>query len=114
MGVSQAVVTTTSMELTPARVTFDGVDLGGTLGNVVIKPVFAKNGEIKSDQTGSDTVLDRRVTGTSCTVETIINRCGVMRRPDSRRIVAVSVSQPIRSLLPKPVAGNLCSCNYMQ
>lgn len=68
MGVSFANVTPTNMELTPMRVTFDGVDLGGTLGNVVVSTKFAK-AEIKADQLGT-TVLDRRVSGIEITVTT--------------------------------------------
>lgn len=65
---SYATVTTSSMELTPMRVTFDGADLGGTLGNVVIAAKYAKS-EIKADQSGS-TVRDRRVSGVEITVTT--------------------------------------------
>lgn len=65
---SNAVVTTSSMELTPMRVTFNGVDLGGTLANVVINAKYSKS-EIKADQSGS-TVRDRRVSGIEVTVTT--------------------------------------------
>lgn len=65
---SQAVVTTSSMELTPMRVTFDGVDLGGTLSSVVISAKFSKS-SILADQSGS-TVRDRRVSGVEVTVTT--------------------------------------------
>jgi hypothetical protein len=56
------------MELTPMRVTFDGVDLGGTLSNVVISAKYAKS-NILADQSGS-TVRDRRVSGIEITVTT--------------------------------------------
>lgn len=65
---SYATVTTSSMELTPMRVTFDGVDLGGTLSNVVISSKYAKS-NILADQSGS-TVRDRRVSGIEITVTT--------------------------------------------
>lgn len=65
---SNAVVTTSSMELTPMRVTFNGVDLGGTLANVVINAKYSKS-EIKADQSGS-TIRDRRVSGIEVTVTT--------------------------------------------
>ena len=65
---SNAVVTTSSMELTPTRVTYNGVDLGGTLGNVVVNAKYVKS-EIKADQSGS-TVRDRRVSGIEVTVTT--------------------------------------------
>jgi hypothetical protein len=58
------------MELSPCRVKFNGIDLGGTLDNVVVRPAFSK-AEIKSDQLG-ETVLDRRVSGLSIQVETAI------------------------------------------
>jgi hypothetical protein len=65
---SYATVTTSSMELTPMRVTFDGNDLGGTLSNVVISAKYAKS-NIMADQSGS-TVRDRRVSGIEITVTT--------------------------------------------
>ncbi len=54
------------MELTPQRVKWGGVDLGGTLGGVTIEPKYSK-GEIKADQSGT-TVLDRRLNGFECKV----------------------------------------------
>lgn len=68
--VSYAAVDPANMELTPCRVKFGGVDLGGTLGNVVVKPTIEK-AEIKADQFGTS-VLDRRVKGSKITVETIL------------------------------------------
>lgn len=68
MNPSYATVNPNSMELTPCRVTFKGVDLGGTLGNVAIKPVYEK-AEIKADQFGT-TVLNRKVKGVKLTIET--------------------------------------------
>ncbi len=68
MSASDAVVTTSKMELTPMRVTFKGVDLGGTLGNVTITPETEK-AEILADQSGSS-VRDRRVSGFNVTIET--------------------------------------------
>ncbi len=59
-------VTENSMELTPQRVTLNGVDLGGTLDNVVVDLSYSK-GEIKADQFGT-TVLDRRVNGIAAKV----------------------------------------------
>ncbi len=56
------------MELSPCRVKFKGVDLGGTLSSVSIKPVYKKS-EIKADQFG-DSPLDRRVSGLRLTIET--------------------------------------------
>lgn len=68
MPVSNAVVTTSKMELTPMRVSFNGVDLGGTLKNVVVSTEFVK-AELKADQSG-ETVRDRRVSGLKITVTT--------------------------------------------
>jgi len=65
---SFATVTTSSMELTPMRVSLDGTDLGGTLGNVVISAAY-KKANILADQSGS-TVRDRRVSGLEITVTT--------------------------------------------
>lgn len=67
---SYATVTTSNMELSPMRVTFDGLDLGGTLGNVVVSAKYAKS-NILADQSGS-TVRDRRVSGIEITVTTEI------------------------------------------
>lgn len=74
--VSFASVSPANMELTPCRVSFKKqggsfVDLGGTLGNVVVKPKYDK-ADIKADQFGSS-VLDRRVKGLMVTVETQIS-----------------------------------------
>lgn len=77
MAVSFATVDSTKMELTPMRVSFKKpgatayTDLGGTLSNVVVELKYPK-AEIKADQMGSDTVLDRRVKGFVCTVTTEI------------------------------------------
>ena len=65
---SQAVVTTSNMELTPMRVTFDGVDLGGTLGNISFTAKYMK-ANIMADQSGQ-TVRDRRVSGIEVTLTT--------------------------------------------
>ncbi len=73
MAVSFATVTPSNMELTPCQVSWKGpadsvfTDLGGTLGNVSVKMKFDK-AEIKADQFGKS-VLDRRVSGVSATVE---------------------------------------------
>lgn len=72
MPVSFATVATQNMELTPMRVSFgtagSEVDLGGTLGNVVVSVSYNK-AEILSDQSGK-TVRDRRVSGQIYTVTT--------------------------------------------
>lgn len=65
---SQAVVTTSNMELTPMRVTFDGTDLGGTLGNISFTAKYMKS-NILADQSGQ-TVRDRRVSGIEVTLTT--------------------------------------------
>lgn len=68
--VSNATVVTQNMDLGPMRVTFNGVDLGGTLDNVVLSMKYMK-AEIKADQSG-ESVRDRRVSGTEITVTTAI------------------------------------------
>lgn len=68
MSVSFANVQTTNMELTPVRVTYGGVDLGGTLSNAVITAKYTKS-DIKADQSGT-TVRDRRVSGLEINVAT--------------------------------------------
>jgi len=72
--VSFASVDTNNMELTPMKVSFQGpgqstaIDLGGTLGNVVIAMAY-KKADIMADQFGK-TVLDRRVSGIDIKVTT--------------------------------------------
>lgn len=63
---SVASVDPTKMELSPMRVTFDGVDLGGTKEGVTITPARSK-ADITTDQLGT-TVQDRRVSGFNMTV----------------------------------------------
>jgi len=65
---SNAVVTTSNMELTPMRVTYAGLDLGGTMANVSIAAKYSK-ANIVADQSGT-TVRDRRVNGLEITVTT--------------------------------------------
>lgn len=75
---SYATVTTSQMEMTPMRVSFQAplattaVDLGGTLENVVITMSYKKS-ELKADQSGS-TVRDRRVSGIEVKVTTKITQ----------------------------------------
>ncbi len=66
MSLSTATVTPVNMELTPMRVTFNSVDLGGTLSNVVVHVKYNKS-PIHADQFGN-TVLDQRVSGQEMTV----------------------------------------------
>lgn len=71
MPVSFAQTDTAQMELSPAKVIFDGVDMGGTAGNVKVSIQYTK-AEMKIDQTG-ETVVDRRVSGLTCKIETVIS-----------------------------------------
>lgn len=71
MSASNAVVTPGNLTLTPCRVTFNGVDLGATLGNVTISPKYSKV-PLKADQFGDQTDIDYVVNGFSVTVETEI------------------------------------------
>lgn len=66
MSISTATVNPVNMELTPMRVTYNGVDLGGTLSNVAVHVKYSKSA-IKADQFGS-TTLDQRVSGQEMTV----------------------------------------------
>lgn len=68
MPVSYSNVNPANLELTPMRVTFNGVDLGGTLGNVLVTPKYVK-APLMADQYGK-TVLDRRVSAVEITVTT--------------------------------------------
>ena len=68
MPVSYASVNSQNFELTPCRITYDGIDLGGSLGNVKVNITYDK-AEIKADQFGSS-VLDRVNSGINCTIET--------------------------------------------
>lgn len=68
MSNSFATVTPGNLILSPCRVTYKGVDLGATLGNVSIK-VEEALAELKSDQYGS-TFLDKVSSGFKVTVET--------------------------------------------
>lgn len=60
------------LELTPQKVSWNGVDLGATLDGVTIEIKYMK-GEIKADQYGV-TVLDRRLNGTEITVTTALGQ----------------------------------------
>lgn len=68
---SNAVVTTSNMELSPMRVSYAGMDLGGSMGNVVISAKYTK-ATLVADQSGT-TVRDRRVSGVEITVTTELN-----------------------------------------
>lgn len=68
MSASNSVITPGNFELSPCRVKYKGVDIGATLGNVVIKTETAL-AELKSDQLGS-TVIDHRVSGHKFTIVT--------------------------------------------
>lgn len=58
---SFASVNPDNLELSPCRVTYKGVDLGGTSGNVVVKMEQTLS-ELKVDQYGS-TIIDKRTSG---------------------------------------------------
>lgn len=67
-SLSFSTITPGNFELTPCRVNYKGVDLGATVGNVKVS-IKEELAELKSDQLGK-TIIDRRVSGFSCTVET--------------------------------------------
>lgn len=64
---STANVTGSNLELTPMRVTFDGVDLGGTLDGVAVGIQY-KLSDLMADQMGS-TPIDSRISGQEFTVK---------------------------------------------
>jgi hypothetical protein len=68
VSVSQSTITPGNFELSPCRVTYKGVDLGATVGNVKVT-IKEELAELKSDQLGK-TIIDRRVSGFTCTIET--------------------------------------------
>lgn len=70
MGASQSTITVGNFDIGPAQVLFNGIDLGGTSGNVKIKFKYDKK-PLSADQTGSKTALDFAVTGMECSVETM-------------------------------------------
>ena len=82
MTTSFANVTSGNMELTPCRVKFDGIDVGGTKGNVKVSINF-KKADIKADQLG-DTVLDRVVSGAEIKIETILTE---IKNKDNWKVV---------------------------
>lgn len=61
-------VVSANMELTPCRVKFNSVDLGGTLSNVVIAVKYMKS-PLHADQHGQ-TVIDRVNSGQEATITT--------------------------------------------
>ena len=67
MSLSNANLTPANIVLTPMRVTFNGVDLGGTTEGVDVLPKY-KIADIKVDQSG-DTVIDGAVSGQSYVVK---------------------------------------------
>lgn len=67
MTQSTSNITPTYFELSPCRVTYKGVDLGGTLGNVVVK-ITDTLSDIYADQMGK-TVIDKRVSAHKFTTE---------------------------------------------
>lgn len=68
MSLSNSTLTPGNFELSPCRVTYNDVDLGGTLSNVGVK-IEDSLAELKADQLGN-TVIDRRVSGFKATIET--------------------------------------------
>ena len=68
--VSYSTITPGNFELTPCRITYKGVDLGASLGNVKVS-IKEKLADLRSDQLG-DTVIDRKSAGFNSTVETSI------------------------------------------
>lgn len=70
MSTSFATLTPRNFELTPCRVTFGGVDLGGT--DAVTVKIAEKVSAIKADQLG-DTIIDNVVSGFDISIETALD-----------------------------------------
>jgi len=68
MPQSYSNVQASNFELTPCRLKYNSADLGGTLGNVLVK-VENSLAELKADQFGTSP-LDHKVTGLKVTIET--------------------------------------------
>jgi hypothetical protein len=68
MSASNSTINPSQFELSPCRVTYKGVDVGATLGNVVVKNETGL-AELKSDQLGT-TPIDHRVSGHKFTIVT--------------------------------------------
>lgn len=68
MGFTNANLDANKLDLGPVQVKYDGVDLGGTLGNAVVNFKYDK-AELHMDQVGT-TVVDRRISGMMATVTT--------------------------------------------
>lgn len=70
MGQQFPTIGTTSLELVPCLVKFDGAQVGATLENCVADVKYLK-ADLKADQTG-DTIIDRRIKGIDITVTTAL------------------------------------------
>lgn len=70
MSLSFATLAPGNAELTPCQLFYKGIDLGGTTGNVIIKPEDA-TAPIKYDQLG-ETDIDYKISGFKMTIETNI------------------------------------------
>lgn len=78
MPVSYSAISLPNLQLTPMRLTYKGVDLGATLGNISVA-IETKTSPIKADQLG-DTDLDSVVSGMSIMVSTEIAEVKSMDR----------------------------------
>lgn len=65
---SFANINPSKFDLTPQRITYKGIDLGGSLGNVAIN-VETTMADLKADQFG-DGIIDSRVSGLKMTITT--------------------------------------------
>lgn len=68
MSLGSSNVQVNKLELTPQRISLNGVDLGATLENVEVT-LEVQKAELKADQTGV-TVRDRRISGISVSLKT--------------------------------------------
>lgn len=72
---SNPTITPSNLRLGICRVTYDGVDLGSTLNDVVVKPTFEK-APLHADQAGT-TVLDNKISGIKIEVDTTLAEVGL-------------------------------------
>lgn len=70
MSASNSVITPSNIQLSPMRVTFNGVDLGGTVEGVSVNPKY-KLADIKVDQFG-DTIVDAVVAGQGYNIKFVL------------------------------------------
>src|SRR5271165_7098147 len=95
MTTSFATINPVNFELTPCRVTYNGVDLGATKGNVKVA-IEEKLSKLTADQLG-DTMIDQRSSGFNAKVETTLDEINLK----SNWLVVF----PMHKLYTDPITG---------